>query len=303
MNRKMLLLSAALTAFVLVIIGGVASRLIQETPPLEPTPAAQETPTTVPAVAVDPKIEALIREREAAYRAALEEANRRLEEANQRLAAAQDALNSAATGAEAAASPTPNTPAPIVASAPTYAVSPEQAQAVALANAGGARLSRAPELVSLQGKPAYEVLFDRGAIYVDAQSGAVLASTLPAPQPAVEAAPAPAAPAPAASGAGISLDQAVAIATAYLGGGQVIELEREYEHGADVYKVKFSNGSEVYVNAVTGQVAYAKAQPLAPIFQWHDDEEDEDEEHAEFRAFKEEEREHVEEHKEKEEDD
>ncbi|MFN3373612.1 MAG: PepSY domain-containing protein [Chloroflexus sp.] len=148
--------------------------------------------------------------------------------------------------APAAPAPAPAAPAPAPAAppAPTYAVSQQQAQEIALANAGGATLVRAPELVSLQGTPAYEVVFDRGAIYIDAQTGAVLANTIAAPQVAQ--------PNP------ISPDQAVAAATAYLGGGTVVEVEREYEHGVDVYEVKFSDGSEVYVDAYTGQIAYAK---------------------------------------------
>ncbi|WP_299644984.1 PepSY domain-containing protein [uncultured Chloroflexus sp.] len=247
MNRTMFLISAALTAFVLVVIGGVVSRLSVTTPTDQmPTEIVIEsTPIAVPAL--DPATEAQIREREAAYQAALAEANQRLAEANQRLVIAQQALNSPAPAAPAApalAAPAAPNSAPAAPPAPTYTVSPQQAQEIALANAGGATLIRAPELVSLQGTPAYEVMFDRGAIYIDAQTGTVLANTIAAP--------------PAAQSNPISPDQAVAAATAYLGGGTVVKVEREYEHGVDVYEVKFSDGSEVYVDAYTGQIAYAK---------------------------------------------
>ncbi|GIW91462.1 MAG: hypothetical protein KatS3mg109_1894 [Pirellulaceae bacterium] len=104
---------------------------------------------------------------------------------------------------------------------------------------------RAPELVSLQGTPAYEVVFDRGAIYIDAQTGAILANTI------VEVAQA-ANP--------IGEDQAIAAAVSYLGGGTVAKVKREYEHGVDVYEVKFTDGSEVYVDAYNGQVVYAKVK-------------------------------------------
>ena len=251
MNRTMFLISAALTAFVLVVIGGVASRLSVSEPVSEvPTEIVIEsTPITVPAI--DPTVEALIREREAAYQAALAEAQQRLAEANQRLSAAQQQLDEVTTEAQAApavavpAAAPAAVQAPAAPPAPTYAVSPEQAQAIAQAAAGNATLMRAPELVSIQGAPAYEVIFDRGAIYVDTQTGAILANTIA--EIAQSANP-------------ISEEQAIAAAVAYLGGGTVREGEREYEHGVDAYEVKFSDGSEVYVDAYTGQVVYAKVK-------------------------------------------
>lgn len=265
MNRTMFLISTALTAFVLVVIGGVASRLSVSEPVSEvPTEIVIESaPITVPAI--DPTVEALIREREAAYQAALAEAQQRLAEANQRLSAAQQQLNEVATEAQAApavavpaapaavqapvapqvAQPDPVQQAPVAPPAPTYAVSSEQAQAIAQAAAGNATLMRSPELVSLQGTPAYEVVFDRGAIYVNAQTGAILANTIA--EIAQSANP-------------ISEDQAIAAAVAYLGGGTVKKVKREYEHGVDAYEVKFSDGSEVYVDAYTGQVVYAKVK-------------------------------------------
>ncbi len=275
MNRTMMLISAGLTAFVLVVIGGVVGQLSQTTTATStPTEIVIEaTPIAVPAL--DPTTETLIREREAAYQAALAEANQRLAQANQQLAVAQEALNNsvaapaapaAAPAAPAAAPAAPAAPAaaPAAPAAPTFAISPEQAQAIAQANAGGATMTRSAELVSLQGTPAYEVLFDWGAIYIDAQTGAVLANTIAAPV--------------AAGGAAISSDQAIAAATAYLGGGQVVKVEREREHGADVYEVKFSDGSEVYVDAVSGQIVYAKIRSTSGETQTndHDDDHDDD---------------------------
>jgi uncharacterized membrane protein YkoI len=102
--------------------------------------------------------------------------------------------------------------------------------------------------VRYQGTPAYEVIFDRGAVYVDAQSGAVLASTLtqPQPQPVAQA------------GTGITSDQAAQIALAYRGGGQIKKVKFERERGIDVYEVKFTDGAEVYVAASDGAVVYAR---------------------------------------------
>jgi uncharacterized membrane protein YkoI len=257
MNRTMLFIAATLTAFMLVVIGGVVSRISTTSSP-EPVPTeivVEMTPISVPAL--DPTAEALLREREAAYQAALAEANRRLAEANQQLNTAQRELNemsaqvsvpapaapAPAAPAPAAPAPAPAAPAPAAPPAPVYAVSPEQAQAIAQANAQGATLIRAPELVSLQGVPAYEVVFDRGAIYVDAQTGAILANTISTGTQVANA---------------INEDQAIAAAVAYMGGGTVAKVKREYEHGVDVYEVKFADGSEVYVDAYSGQVVYAR---------------------------------------------
>jgi Tfp pilus assembly protein FimV len=259
MNRTMLFIAATLTAFMLVVIGGVVSRISTTSSP-EPVPTeivVEMTPISVPAL--DPTAEALLREREAAYQAALAEANRRLAEANQQLNTAQRELNemsaqvsvpapaapAPAAPAPAAPAPAPAAPAPAAPPAPVYAVSPEQAQAIAQANAQGATLIRAPELVSLQGVPAYEVVFDRGAIYVDAQTGAILANTISTGTQVANA---------------INEDQAIATAVAYMGGGTVAKVKREYEHGVDVYEVKFADGSEVYVDAYSGQVVYAKVK-------------------------------------------
>ena len=259
MNRTMLFIAATLTAFMLVVIGGVVSRISTTSSP-EPVPTeivVEMTPISVPAL--DPTAEALLREREAAYQAALAEANRRLAEANQQLNTAQRELNemsaqvsvpapaapAPAAPAPAAPAPAPAAPAPAAPPAPVYAVSPEQAQAIAQANAQGATLIRAPELVSLQGVPAYEVVFDRGAIYVDAQTGAILANTISTGTQVANA---------------INEDQAIAAAVAYMGSGTVAKVKREYEHGVDVYEVKFADGSEVYVDAYSGQVVYAKVK-------------------------------------------
>ena len=58
--------------------------------------------------------------------------------------------------------------------APAYAVSAEQAQSLALNSAPGAAVQTAPRLVSFQGTAAYEVVLDRGPVYIDANSGSVL---------------------------------------------------------------------------------------------------------------------------------
>ncbi|PDW02009.1 PepSY domain-containing protein [Candidatus Viridilinea mediisalina] len=53
-------------------------------------------------------------------------------------------------------------------------------------------------------------------------------------------------------------EEAAAIALNYRGGGTVRKVELEEERGLLVYEVKFIDGGEVYVDANTGQVVYAK---------------------------------------------
>lgn len=66
-------------------------------------------------------------------------------------------------------------------------------------------------------------------------------------------------PVPRSTGtAEISQEAAIQIATEYAGGGTVTSVELNTEHGVRVYEVEFANGSEVYVDLVTGRVAYAK---------------------------------------------
>jgi len=246
-QHTLLGIAAALTAFVLVVIGALVGQMSQTGAPVaaDTVIVPTEAPVSAP-VALDPTVEALIREREAAYQQALAEANRRLAEANRHLEAANRQIaqqTNQQQSAPAAQNPaSAQNPAP---AQPTYPISTEQAQAIASNLANGATLTKPAELVRYQGTPAYEVIFDRGAVYVDAQSGAVIASTLTQPQPAT-------------TQQGITADQAAQIAIAYRGGGQIKKVKFERERGIDVYEVKFTDGAEVYVAASDGAVVYAR---------------------------------------------
>lgn len=233
-QRNLLAIAAALTAFVLVFGGGLVARLTQ---------SAAATATATPATAqgaLDPAVEALIREREAAYQQALDEANRQLTEANRLLAQQQTApVTQAGAPAE-------------------YAVSIEQAQLIALNANQNAALIKPAELVSYAGTPAYEVTLDQGMVYVDARSATILGSTI---QQTI-------------SGE-VSAEQAAQIAANYRGGGTVREVEQEREQGMTVYEVKFSDGAEIYVDAASGSVVYARLDMAAEAHEDdHDDEYD-----------------------------
>jgi len=128
-QRTALILAAALTAFVLVLIGGVAVRAVQAG--LTPA-AAMATPTVTDLAPQGP----------------IQQANEPFQPAPQQPTAPADA--------------------------PAYAISPDLAATIALNLAPGAALTRTPELVNFQGTVAYEVVLDRGTVYLDANSGRVL---------------------------------------------------------------------------------------------------------------------------------
>ena len=138
-QRLALLLTTGMSAFMLVTAGAVAGRVTN----------AQAAPTATAVPTED--LNALLQDREAAYRQLLDQANAQLEQAYQQLA-----------------TQTPQ------AGAPAYPVSPEQAAMIAMGVVPGATLTATPELVSFQGVVAYEVILSRGKVYVDATSGAVL---------------------------------------------------------------------------------------------------------------------------------
>jgi uncharacterized membrane protein YkoI len=208
-QRTMLILAATLSVFGLVLVGGLATRLAVQTA-AAPQPTATAAPTDLPTaqVGLDPTaVQALIAQRDQSYQQVIHEANERLQQTKaqldqsyekQRMLAAQ--LNQAykqQTVAQqapparpraqphlqvqvqappqptAAPEPTP-VPAPTAPPAPTYAISPDMAAAIALGAVPGATLTRQPELVDFQGTVAYEVVLDRGNVYVDANSGQVL---------------------------------------------------------------------------------------------------------------------------------
>ena len=168
-QKTMLILSAVLTAFVLVIGGGIVARVSQPEAASAAAPVVSAPTAAVPAVDVTAQVQELMQQREAQYRQLIDQANQRLEAVNQQLAAAQQA----AQVAQASAARTPARSAAAPAAAPQIAISPEAARNIAVQAANFATMIRTPELVRFEGKVAYEVGFTNGASYVDANSGAV----------------------------------------------------------------------------------------------------------------------------------
>jgi hypothetical protein len=175
-QKTALILSVVLTAFLLVVGGGVIARVSQ--PEAAPTPAVVSAPVVDTAAAapsgdVNAQVQELIQQRETQYRELIDQANQRLTALNEQLAAVEIAQPVAAAPARVSAPAAP-APAPAQPAAPQIALSPESARDIAVQAANFATMIRAPELVRFEGKVAYEIGFTRGVVYVDAGSGAVL---------------------------------------------------------------------------------------------------------------------------------
>jgi uncharacterized membrane protein YkoI len=139
-RKNALLMAAALTAFVLVLIGGIAGKLSSV------ASAAEGQPSSSSATVDEAALAAAMQEREGAYRQLIDQANLLL--------------------AETAEAP----------AAPTYPVSADTAVAIVLTTVRGGELLQPPELVDYMGAAAYEVSLVQGLVYVDANTGKILAN-------------------------------------------------------------------------------------------------------------------------------
>lgn len=223
---KVFLASIFLTAVILVIIGAVTSVVLANK-----NAAANQVAGTQTLQAYQ--------EREATYSQLIEQANQQLAKANEQLQAmrttqpAQPVIDQQAAAA----------PAPAI-----TAISAEKAGVIALqaAEIGQAQLKK-PELVDFQGKAAYEVTFEKGSIYVDAQSGEILFNgTLPQE---------------------ISAEKAAQVAADYLNIKDVLKVDKITFRNAPIYRVIFKNGTMAYLD-LTGQILYVHPyEPAAPKFE------------------------------------
>lgn len=154
-QRTLVLVAAGLTTFLLVLVGSLVATVSRSATTLEPTVSVAPALGDAPPAGLDPAVEALIREREAAYQAALNEAQAQLDQANQQL----DQIT------PAAAPPTNSTAEPI---------STDAAIAAATTYLGGGSVRKA-ELERERGILVYEVKFTDGStVYVDATQGQVV---------------------------------------------------------------------------------------------------------------------------------
>lgn len=146
-QRTAIILSVAVTAFLLVVTGAVAALATEG-----PAQSANASEPTLP-----PEIADQINQREEDYQAALQEANAKLEEAYQTIEAMQQDESP--------------TEAPETA---VYPVSPDLAVGLALNLVPGAKLQKWPELVNFQGTVAYEIILDKGVLYISATDAILL---------------------------------------------------------------------------------------------------------------------------------
>ena len=200
MNKRLVLfMSIFFSVILLAVVGGVVK-----------TVAARQQQASV----ISPELQSQIAAREAEYAAQIELANQQIQQLN-------DQINLQQNSAE-----------------PT-GITPENAAAIALQTAGiEEALQKIPELVSYEGKSAYEVQLTDGVLYIDSLTGEVLFNGVPQL---------------------ISPEQAAEIAGMYLGGmdPRYATVKMAVSNGSDVYQVTF-NDYIVYVdqfgNVVQAQV-------------------------------------------------
>ena len=147
----------------------------EELAPTEPIP--------LPTMTIAPVVDlAVVQQREAAYQAQLTEANQRLAEASARLAEAQGQANAVAKQYNAVVNSqvVASTAVPVPTDAPgttTAVYLPVDAvAAIGRALDADAVLQKAPELVLYESRAAYELVYDRGTVYIAADDGSVLAN-------------------------------------------------------------------------------------------------------------------------------
>jgi uncharacterized membrane protein YkoI len=139
-RKNALLMASGLTAFILVLVGGVAARASEGA-------SAQAAQADAQAAVVDEAaLAGIMQEREAAYREMIDQANQML-------------------AATATTEP-----------AATYPISADTAVAIVLTTVRGGTLEQPPELVDYMGAAAYEVSLVQGLVYVDANTGKILAN-------------------------------------------------------------------------------------------------------------------------------
>jgi hypothetical protein len=183
--------------------------------------------------------------RVAAYEELIKQANVELETANSNLLAMQAQLQS--TAATAVVDTTVSQPAAVVQvaqAAPevSYAVSSEQADQLAakVAELGQKQLKNS-DLVDFEGKAAYEVVFEKGSIYVDAQSGDILFNgTIPQV---------------------ITAEKAAQVAGDYLNNKNILQVDQVHLGATPLFRVIFQNGTMAYLD-LTGQII--NIQPAQP---------------------------------------
>jgi len=223
-KNKSLLISIFVTVFLVVIAGGVATSVLANN--------NSTGKTKVDAASAVATYQA----REAEYQSLLAKANSELEHANQQITELANTISANLDGNN-------------------YPVAADTAMAVAFEAAGDYPLSE-PELVNYNGTAAYEVRFEKGNVYVDATTGAILFNGIQ--NPAAQT---------------IDANQAARLAVAYIGSGDIQAASVVTYNGSSVYQITFANGQVVYVS-LTGKIVAVKMPAPATSVSSHDSSDD-----------------------------
>ncbi len=201
---RILLASVFITAVILAMIFGFTRIALANRP-----------------TSTDKTIE-VYQQREAQYQQLIQQANQQLEQANQKL---QQFQGPQPQPASAAAAGTAN-----------VAISVDKAEQIAGQAVDPTQtIQKKTELVNFQGKTAYDVEFQKGAVYIDAQTGDILFNGTVPQQ--------------------IDAKMAVKIASDYLQNSDVLQVDKITFRGAPLFRVIFKSGVMVYLD-MTGQITY-----------------------------------------------
>jgi uncharacterized membrane protein YkoI len=207
---KVLMGSVFITAVILVMIGGLTSNVFAN--------------KTAASPAVSPDVVQAYQKREAQYNQLIQQANQQLEQANKEMQTLQSQVAELKQQEQQAAAQ------PAIAAA----ISPDQANQIAQQAADpGEKLLKNADLVSFQGKTAYEVDFEKGAVYIDAQSGDVLFN--------------------GAVPHRITQEKAIQVVSDYLGLTDILEVKPVKIGINDEYRIIFTNGTMVWID-LYGQI-------------------------------------------------
>ena len=216
-QRMIIFISIFISAVVLIVIGGVSTNVFAQK-------NASQTASATDVVQA-------YQTREAAYEQLVTEANQKLELANNNLQTMQNQITALQSQIQANNPSTGSTMQPV-----STAISATDAAQIAETVSGDMiPPDKTPELVNFQGDTAYEVVFSKGSIYIDAQTGKVLFNGTVPQQ--------------------ITSDQAVTIATDYMKRTDVTQVDQITFNKLELYRIIFQPGYMVYIG-LTGQIIY-----------------------------------------------
>lgn len=219
-QRGLLIVSVILTVFVLSVVGGVVRASVVS---MQYENASLKTQVA--------KIQATYTARDGEYQKMIDQANREISSANENMQGLVNQVKMHNAGGA--------TPIPPAAQSSGAQVPVDVARVTALAAAAeNSQMTKEPEIVNYSGELAYEVAFDTGMIYINAQDGRILFNgTIPH-----------------------AIDSEVAgqIAKNYLGGtGEITKTEKITVNGKVLWRSISSAGHMVYVDT-DGQVVYVQ---------------------------------------------